>query len=622
MKKICLIQVWFGKLPDFFEMHLRTCSDQKNIDFLFFTDQVEDSRLQDISPNIIVKYLDVEIYKDIFQQKIHFVPNLTKHYKLCDHKILYPYLFSQFLIKYDYVGFYDIDVFFGDIYSFVKDSLEENFISIGDEYCFPGIRGPFAIWKNIQRNNEMFLNIPNLQNLLMEENTILSDENNFNQVLQKKQLHVKNFGEYSNFRNGEYIEKTKYENKQLFINDKEAILAHFFYKNSFKIYSTKDAIYSFSKKNLVDDYYWVTYFDKKYEPLAKEMLKSIEAFSNRKVIIYTIDYELDVLKDLSLDPEQFFTIKYIYGSNENVDVVKNIKSHILKDSCTRFLNKKMVYVDADIFMSVNCDSVTKYFSKLKNYPLINLNVHDFIFMTNFNNTGKTISSLQILGEKINIKNYLFPRRKCNFMVYDSNSFDFFRECVYLYETYKNTEEGIFGLYDEDAMNILLSKYSYKDSLPTVDIEEVTDVNQLEIFYNYSYSMSNISESAQLPKSSNDILCFHKIKTQEEFKNIREAYLQKVMLQKDLTSEYSVNKKEFLFKKKSFFNYKQIPHIVTFKIINENSGEIIESLNNQKIHEFGTFFINRIDVPVGNYKVEITDANNELIIYSNLIQFSS
>jgi hypothetical protein len=38
MKKIALIEVWLGKIPDYFRYHVETLRTLKCVDFYFFTD--------------------------------------------------------------------------------------------------------------------------------------------------------------------------------------------------------------------------------------------------------------------------------------------------------------------------------------------------------------------------------------------------------------------------------------------------------------------------------------------------------------------------------------------------------------------------------------------------------
>jgi hypothetical protein len=53
-KKIVLIQVWLGPLPEYFQYHFKTIKDLNYIDFLFFTDQKVDFK----SDNFKVHHID------------------------------------------------------------------------------------------------------------------------------------------------------------------------------------------------------------------------------------------------------------------------------------------------------------------------------------------------------------------------------------------------------------------------------------------------------------------------------------------------------------------------------------------------------------------------------------
>lgn len=620
MKKICLIQVWFGELPFYFEDHLKTCNDQKNVDFLFFTDQIHDQRLKFASANIKIKYLTPEIYENLFYKKIGFQIKLQNFRKLCDHKVLYSHLFDSFLQQYDYVGAYDIDIFWGDIYNLLKNHLNEELISIGDDKYYPGIRGPFFIWKNNGIYNKYYQQIKNIQNLLQESDYQSLDETFLIKVFENNNVKLCNLNLLTNFdyENGNYLENGKLTCKKLFIDNQEKLLTHFYYKNDFKTRTIDSDIYFYSKKELKEDFYWISYFDERYENFAHEMLKSVSLFSNRKMLIYSLGYEVDIIKNLNLDPDQFKVIRYDLQDKNDVDLIKNIKSYILEDSCKRFQNQKFVYIDSDLFLTVNCDSVTKYFKNLSNYPLYNLNVYDVIFITNFKNTGKEISPLWILGDTIEVNNYVYPRRKANFIVYDSNSLSFFSEAVHLYEKYKNTKDGIFGIYDEDAANILLAKYNYTNSLPTIDIEETDDIENLNILKNYKYGITEISSQARLPKHTNEILCFHKMKTLEEFNSIKNNYLNKIICQNEISCFYLKSKNQILFKRKSFFTNKNFDCLVKFEIFDEKDDSLIFSFKNAKIYENFIFYINEINLTNSNFYIKIFEEKSNNILYSNFL----
>lgn len=620
MKKICLIQVWFGELPFYFEDHLKTCNDQKNVDFLFFTDQIHDQRLKFASSNVKVKYLTPEIYENLFHKKLGFEIKLENFRKLCDHKVLYSHLFDSFLKKYDYVGAYDIDVFWGDVYNVLEKYLDEELISIGDYKYYPGIRGPFFIWKNNGIYHKYYQQIENIKYLLQKSDYQSLDETYLIKVFENNNIKISNLSSLTNFdhENGIYLENGKIFNKKLFINNQEKLLIHFYHKNDFKIKICESDIYFYFKKQLKTDFYWVTYFDKKYEEFACEMLKSVELFSNRKMIIYSLDYEPDVVKDLQLDPDQFKVIRYDLKEKDDIDFIKNIKSYILRDSCQKFKNQKFVYIDSDLFLTVNCDSVLKYFNEFANYPLLNLNVYDTIFITNYKNTGQTISSLSILGDVLDIKNHLYPRRKANFIVYGDSCLWFFNEMIDIYEKYRNVKEGIFGLHDEDVFNILFAKYNFVHSLPTIDIEETNDINNIDNLRQYKYGISDISLACRLPEHVNEILCFHKMKKIKEFEDIKKEYFKEILKQNEFSCYASKKDNNIFFAKKNFLSDKKISRLVRFEIYDFITNEKLFELTNQDIYENFLFYFSNFKLTSDECFVKIIEEDTRKIIYYNFI----
>ena len=607
-KKIALLQVWFGQFPSYFEAHLKTCYNQNpNIHFYIFTD----TNIKTTHENVKFYHLTKNIYKNLVKENTSIAADISNNRKLCDYKLLAADIFKGYLGDYDYVGFYDIDCMFGDMYDLLSPYLDKDIISIGDDNYFTGIRGPFTIWKNIPLYNQYYKNIPDYKNLLEDKEYKGLDEHQINQCLSKNKIEITSFSELTNTRrNGKYIGEAVLKNKKLYIQDRESLLSHFYYKNDLGI---QDDTLFYNKKILLEDFYWVVYFDKKYEHLAKQMLNTISMFSNRKCIIYSINYDLDVTKHLDLNKEQFISVPFHIYSNENqdIDLLRNIKPFCLKDSCERYPNSNFVYVDTDCFLTVTADHIANYVSKLKNHPLINLNLYDTIFHTNYFGDGNPLHGLQVLSDVLNIPISVYPRRKCNVIVYNSSHYNFFNEATEMYEKYKNTRPGIFALHDEDAFNILLSKYNYTDSLPTVDIEET---NKLYIEKYNEYGASNCFSSQKiLPQHINDIYCFHRMKSIQQFEDIKENYLQTVFTHDELYLTQKEND-DIVLSRKNFMPEKRFSELVNINIYDRN-GNLLYNFNNAEIFKYFHFYVGKASSNIDYVYIRITESNSGNIIYS-------
>lgn len=611
-KKIALLQVWFGPFPDYFDAHLQSCKNQNpNINFFIFTDQF----LNVSSPNIKIYNISKESYKNLVYNKTSITADISENRKLCDYKLLAAHLFEGYLSEYDYVGFYDIDCMFGDMYNMLSSYLDKDIISIGDTVYYPGIRGPFTIWKNAPYYNHFYKNIPDYISLLEDPEHKAIDEHHVNKELSKHDIQITSFSELTNTRkDGRYIGEAVYKDKKLYIQNRESLLAHFYYKKDLGI---QDNLF-YNKKVLLEDFYWVVYFDKKYEHIAKEMLRTISLFSNRKCIIYSLNYNLDVTKDLELNKEQFISVPfYIFENDEqDIDLLRNIKPFCLKDSCERYPNTNFVYVDTDCFLTATADHIAKYVSKLPNHPLMNIHLHGIIFHVNYLGSGQNIHGLEVLSQALNIPIIIFPRRKANVIAYNSNHHNFFSEAVDIYQTHKNTRLGIFALHDEDTFNILLSKYNYTDSMITVDIEETNELSLQK--YNEYGASERYSPLKQIPNHTNDIYCFHGIKSVSGFNDIKEHYLKKVFSHDELYCSLINDGDTFQLSRKSFIAEKQFSEFVDIKVYNKK-GDLLLNFDRVEIFKYFHFYSRNFAHNLDYVYVKITECDSGNIIFSNFMK---
>ena len=107
-----MIIPWFGKFPEWFDLYLFSCSRQKNIDFWFFTD----SDLPSIQ--YANTYFEQTTFSDYCKRiseslSIDFRP--SNAYKLCDVKPFYGIIHEDLINNYEFWGFGDIDLVYGDL---------------------------------------------------------------------------------------------------------------------------------------------------------------------------------------------------------------------------------------------------------------------------------------------------------------------------------------------------------------------------------------------------------------------------------------------------------------------------------------------------------------------------
>lgn len=121
LPKICLILPYFGKLPSYWDGFIDSCEDNRNIDFLIVTDCATNESLPS---NIYIKHMtwpqmQAKLKSRLAQLGYQKVC-ISWPYKLCDYKPTYGYLFAEELRNYDYWGYIDYDLIFGNIEKFLR----------------------------------------------------------------------------------------------------------------------------------------------------------------------------------------------------------------------------------------------------------------------------------------------------------------------------------------------------------------------------------------------------------------------------------------------------------------------------------------------------------------------
>lgn len=147
MKSIAFVIPYFGRFPSYFDKWLKSCSYNSTIDWIIFTDCHEE---YDYPINVHVNYCTFEDMKVLFQSKFDFKISLNKPYKLCDYKCAYGYIFEKELEKYDFWGYCDVDLIWGNLRQFISDEML-------NEYDRVGLYGHCSIIKNKKELKELFM---------------------------------------------------------------------------------------------------------------------------------------------------------------------------------------------------------------------------------------------------------------------------------------------------------------------------------------------------------------------------------------------------------------------------------------------------------------------------------
>lgn len=127
MKKIVFIVPYFGEMKNYYELWLKSCEYNPSIDWLIFTDQGE--KLSE-KRNVKIVTITFSEFKKIVKRHFDFEIALDKPYKLCDFKPAYGEIFQDYITQYDFWGYCDMDLIFGDIRKFITEEILNNYNKI------------------------------------------------------------------------------------------------------------------------------------------------------------------------------------------------------------------------------------------------------------------------------------------------------------------------------------------------------------------------------------------------------------------------------------------------------------------------------------------------------------
>lgn len=244
MKKIVIITCFFGKKPSDFDMWLKSCKNNPSIDWLIFTDM--EIKEYEIIKNVTFIKTTLKKIKSLIEKKLKMKVVLEKAYKLCDYKPLYGYIFSNYIKNYDFWGYCDIDMIFGDIRTFLTEKILNEYKKI---YSL----GHLSLYKNELENNKRFMTIKNgvdYRKAFETENIYVFDELlGIFKLYNLNEMYLKN----------DYADINRFNKKSLILNNADNNIKNhryqtFLYENSklYIIFIEKNRIY---KKEIIYIHY-------------------------------------------------------------------------------------------------------------------------------------------------------------------------------------------------------------------------------------------------------------------------------------------------------------------------------------------------------------------------------
>ena len=130
MEKIAVLSVYYGTLPAYYRLWLRSCEYNPTIDFYLVTD----ISVGNLPKNVKIIPLSFQEFHILTEKKLGISVSMDAPYKICDYRPMFGQIFSDYLEEYDYWANCDMDMIYGDLRAyFNKYKLKEydRFLHLG-----------------------------------------------------------------------------------------------------------------------------------------------------------------------------------------------------------------------------------------------------------------------------------------------------------------------------------------------------------------------------------------------------------------------------------------------------------------------------------------------------------
>jgi hypothetical protein len=309
INKVYFVVPYFGRLPNYFQLWLDSCGYNTNFNWLFLTDCCLENYT--IPNNVRVIYTDIDSLKMVYQSNFDFEILLNTPYKLCDYRPLNWKILDYYKIEYDFWGYCDIDLIFGNLSSFLSGNRLEKYDRIYSEGHLSIMRNSLEVKNTYKLPGGFYYKdvFKNGENLGFDEHHGVNKKwknNNLKYYFNKKEIididpQIKKFSfTYLslNKKNQFFIFENKSIYRAVIVKDKVVIKDEFAYMHFQKRKMKLNSISSLVGKVIISDKGFSKY------PLKISELKNIISFDSKLSF-----YSLKKIKRLL----RFIKNNYIYG---------------------------------------------------------------------------------------------------------------------------------------------------------------------------------------------------------------------------------------------------------------------------------------------------------------------
>ena len=173
MHKIGIVVCYFGQWPRWFNLFLETCAHNPSIQFFFFTDCGTPARTAD---NLAFIPFTMADFNALAAHKTGLPVTLPRPYKVGDIKPAYGVMFEEYLREFDFWGYCDVDLIYGNIRKFITEDVLETYDVIASRKEY--MTGHFNLYRNTEPIRHLYRESADYEKVFLSDTHYFFEECN------------------------------------------------------------------------------------------------------------------------------------------------------------------------------------------------------------------------------------------------------------------------------------------------------------------------------------------------------------------------------------------------------------------------------------------------------------
>ena len=180
MSSIIIVIPYFGNWPFWINVFLASCAKNQSVDFLLLGDC---GRPDYLPANVKFEEVSFIDYKKRVARALGITFDPLVAYKLCDIKPMLGKIHEQDISGYDFWGFGDLDLVYGDLRAVYTEDLLSKYDLISNHAT--RVSGHLCLIRNTQFMREVYQKVPGWQEKIESQKHVAFDEKAFSKLFVK-----------------------------------------------------------------------------------------------------------------------------------------------------------------------------------------------------------------------------------------------------------------------------------------------------------------------------------------------------------------------------------------------------------------------------------------------------